>query len=82
MKVQWHTFLHLVYVFMHLLQHDVLASLFMHLCGDPAWGNDILAGLGRTQEKYSFQQDGLLDLGSSHGFSAEVRAGSRWSEKV
>ena len=47
---------------MHLLQHDVLASLFMHLCGDPAGGNDILAELGTIQEKYSFQQDGLLDL--------------------
>lgn len=47
---------------MHLLQHDVLASLFVHLCGDPAGGNDILAGLGRTQEMHSFQQDRLLDL--------------------
>lgn len=62
MKVQWHIFLHLVHVFMHLLQHDVLASLFMHLCSDPAGGNDILAGMGRIQEKYYFQQDGLLDL--------------------
>lgn len=43
--------LHLVHVVMHLLQHDVLASLFVHLCGDPAGGNDILAGVGRIQEK-------------------------------
>lgn len=62
MKVQWHIFLHLLHMFMHLLQHDVLASLFVHLCGDPAGGNDILAGLGRTQEMHSFQQDRLLDL--------------------
>lgn len=60
MKVQWHIFLRLLH--MYLLQHDVLASLFMHLCGDPAGGNDILAGLGRTQEVCSFQQDRLLDL--------------------
>lgn len=47
---------------LHLLQHDVLASLFMHLCGDPPERNDILAGSGRTQKKCSFQQDSLLNL--------------------
>lgn len=54
-------FLHLAHVFMHLLQHDVLPYLSMYLCGTSV-GEMILAGLGRTEEKHSFQQDGLLHL--------------------
>lgn len=54
-------FLHLAHVLIHLLQHDVLAYLSMYLCGTSA-GEIIFTGLGRTEEKHYFQQDGLLHL--------------------
>lgn len=54
-------FLHLAHVLLHLLQHDVLAYLSMYLCSISV-GEMLLAGLGRTEEKHPFQQDGLLHL--------------------
>jgi len=56
MKVQWHIFLHLVHVFMHLLQHDVLASLFVHLCGDPAGGMIYWLDWGKHKKNIVFSR--------------------------
>lgn len=82
MKVQWNIILYLIHMFMHLLQHDMLAPLFMQLCSDPARGNDTLAGLERTQEKYSFQHDGHFDLVYHMGSAQRAEQGQGGVRKL